>query len=171
MFKTFLDSVLLFLSTAIDSTASDSKCPPGYQLFEQRCLQCNRAMQTWAAAKSSCEQQNASLVTIVSLLQVKFLENCVPSDSWIGLRRPNQGISFAIGFDSWVDGTYAQFINWDPNDSVSTRHNCVMMLKKGGQWQTASCSTMKAYVCEHEMLPWIFLVFRVIFCRYWISCF
>ncbi|KAG0714712.1 C-type lectin domain family 4 member G [Chionoecetes opilio] len=128
-------------------------CEEGWYMFELSCYQVNNDEATWRAAKETCENQGAHLVSISSEGEQGFLEAMVQQSTWIGLKVDGKDDDGKRNF-AWVDSRDFNYTSWsegEPNDHWASfsEEDCVeMRIEYKYLWNDEPCSTDNACVPE-----------------------
>ncbi|XP_016338293.1 macrophage mannose receptor 1-like [Sinocyclocheilus anshuiensis] len=103
---------------------------------------------TWHQARTSCQQQDADLLSISELHEQTYmsgLTNVFGSTLWIGLN----SLDFESGWQ-WSNGNPFRYLNWAPgHPSLEPGLNCaVLNAGKASKWESISCSKKLGYICR-----------------------
>ncbi|XP_063952038.1 C-type mannose receptor 2-like [Lytechinus pictus] len=108
----------------------------------------NRAI--WKDAGMGCQGQKATLVSIHSREENKFVEELVNRHffdaAWTGL---NSHTTSGGGF-RWADGSPADYFQWDEHEPGDEVKMCVKLNAETGGWSLEECDTQMAYVCKRD---------------------
>ena len=131
----------LLYSTAI-------RCEEGWINFQESCyLRVNTKM-TWSEAQTTCEENDANLVTVNSDHEMTFLGSLMKDNGgWNGLHMDEDGETLV-----WSSGENSDYQNWGKWGSkrISKLRNCVHMSEKtkGLKWTLDRCSIKYKFTCE-----------------------
>ncbi|XP_062976933.1 macrophage mannose receptor 1-like [Elgaria multicarinata webbii] len=113
-----------------------------YQINTQSAL-------TWYQARTSCQQQNAELVSITELheqIYLSGLTSIIETDYWIGLN----SLDFESGWQ-WICNHPLRYLNWSPGSpSLETEKMCGSMESKSGKWENIECDQKLGYICKKQ---------------------
>ncbi|XP_023194031.1 macrophage mannose receptor 1-like [Xiphophorus maculatus] len=113
---------------------------------------------TWHAARRTCRNLGAELVSIHSMKEQSWVESYLylaTSDVWTGLN--DLGLP---GMFMWSNEHIVTFTYWapgEPNNHDGFSEDCVEMLHQTGRWNDVSCTELNTYICKmpkaHYPLP------------------
>ncbi|XP_065117892.1 macrophage mannose receptor 1-like isoform X3 [Paramisgurnus dabryanus] len=103
---------------------------------------------TWHQARTSCQQQDADLLSISELHEQSYisgLTDLLGSALWIGLN----SLDFESGWQ-WSNGNPFRYLNWAPgNPSLEPGLNCAALnAGKASKWESLACSKKLGYICR-----------------------
>ncbi|XP_051944921.1 macrophage mannose receptor 1-like [Xyrauchen texanus] len=103
---------------------------------------------TWYQARTSCQQQDADLLSIEELHEQTYISgvtNSLISSLWIGLN----SLDVESGWQ-WSNGNPFRYLNWAPgHPSVVPDLNCaVLNTAKASKWESMACSKKLGYICR-----------------------
>lgn len=124
---------LLLLSTL--ESICDAECPPRWLSFQNSCYKLSDFFEFYENHQIHCEDQGATLVSILSLEENQFVFDQVAlgHTPWLGIHLRD---SFSYDW-IWDDGTPLGYTNWFENgfftESRSGRE-CAYMSSYDGTW-------------------------------------
>ncbi|XP_051524380.1 macrophage mannose receptor 1-like isoform X1 [Myxocyprinus asiaticus] len=103
---------------------------------------------TWHQARTSCQQQNADLLSIAEVHEQTYisgLTNILGSSLWTGLN----SLDFESGWQ-WSNGNPFRYLNWAPgHPSLEPGLNCAALnAGKASKWESMACSKKLGYICR-----------------------
>uniref|UniRef100_A0A8C1LC99 Macrophage mannose receptor 1 n=1 Tax=Cyprinus carpio TaxID=7962 RepID=A0A8C1LC99_CYPCA len=103
---------------------------------------------TWHQARTSCQQQDADLLSISELHEQTYISglmNVFGSTLWIGLN----SLDFESGWQ-WSNGNPFRYLNWAPgHPSLEPGLNCAALnAGKASKWESIACSKKLGYICR-----------------------
>ena len=103
---------------------------------------------TWSDAQTTCEKNDANLVTVNSDHEMTFLGWLMKDNGgWNGLHMDEDGKTLV-----WSSGEHSYYQNWGKLGSkrISKLRNCVHMSEKtkGLKWTLDRCSIKYKFTCE-----------------------
>ncbi|XP_073715679.1 macrophage mannose receptor 1-like isoform X2 [Misgurnus anguillicaudatus] len=103
---------------------------------------------TWHQARTSCQQQDADLLSISELHEQSYISGLTDlfgSALWIGLN----SLDFESGWQ-WSNGNPFRYLNWAPgNPSLEPGLNCAALnAGKASKWESLACSKKLGYICQ-----------------------
>ncbi|XP_051570049.1 macrophage mannose receptor 1-like isoform X2 [Myxocyprinus asiaticus] len=103
---------------------------------------------TWHQARTSCQQQDADLLSIEELHEQTYISgmtNILSSSLWIGLN----SLDFESGWQ-WSNGNPFRYLNWAPgHPSLEPGLNCAALnAGKASKWESMACSKKLGYICR-----------------------
>uniref|UniRef100_A0A3B5KZ46 C-type lectin domain-containing protein n=1 Tax=Xiphophorus couchianus TaxID=32473 RepID=A0A3B5KZ46_9TELE len=104
---------------------------------------------TWHAARRTCRNLGAELVSIHSMKEQSWVESYLylaTSDVWTGLN--DLGLP---GMFMWSNEHIVTFTYWapgEPNNHDGFSEDCVEMLHQTGRWNDVSCTELNTYICK-----------------------
>ncbi|XP_070535731.1 macrophage mannose receptor 1-like [Ptychodera flava] len=130
-------------------TVAPNKCRAGYTHYWNGCYKLLTGSYTWQAARESCTQDQADLVSIEDIYEQAYIETYMYSANkplWIGFNDVDQA-----GTYSWSDGSPVFYTKWGNGEpSVITGEGCVQLGTDGG-WDDTTCSLMTNAVCKYYL--------------------
>nr|XP_039270230.1 uncharacterized protein LOC120344952 [Styela clava] len=119
------------------------KCEDGWRHYSGKCYLFWDQELSQQAANTHCRGKTAELVSIHSQEEQSFIVGHLPSNSWIGLNKISNGVS-------WTDGSTVDYQNW--RDGYSTDDGCVFV-NMVGEWDVAQCAVAKSFICKKDDIP------------------
>uniref|UniRef100_A0AAY4B801 Mannose receptor, C type 2 n=1 Tax=Denticeps clupeoides TaxID=299321 RepID=A0AAY4B801_9TELE len=113
------------------------------------CYQFNfQAALSWSEARTSCQQQGASLLSITKVEEQSYINGLLTGYSaslWMGLN----DLDLTGGWQ-WADSSPLKYMNWEPDQpKYEDEQNCaVIRTETSGRWQNRDCSIALPYVCK-----------------------
>ncbi|XP_002663014.2 macrophage mannose receptor 1 [Danio rerio] len=103
---------------------------------------------TWHQARTSCQQQEADLLSITELHEQSYisgLTNTFGSALWIGLN----SLDFESGWQ-WSNGNPFRYLNWAPgHPSLEPGLTCAALnAGKASKWESMACNKKLGYICR-----------------------
>ncbi|XP_025065881.1 macrophage mannose receptor 1-like isoform X2 [Alligator sinensis] len=103
---------------------------------------------TWHQARTSCQQQNAELLSITEMYEEKYLTDLIDnrrSSLWIGLNSLNSSNGW-----QWVGGSPFRYLNWaSGSPSPDPGKNCaVLNPRRDVKWENKECNKKFGYICK-----------------------
>lgn len=144
MTKRFYDKT--FFMTFADCDTKD-----GWHSFNLACYKIfGEVKMSWNNARQHCEDLNSILATVHSPDENEFVSS-LPTTA-AGFTYAWIGASDAVSEGSWVwvDGkSWGGYENWYGNNPNGGDHgNCGLLMIYNGQWDDASCSLTRPYICK-----------------------
>ncbi|XP_066536490.1 macrophage mannose receptor 1-like [Hoplias malabaricus] len=113
---------------------------------------------TWTEAQKYCRENYTDLATIENQKEMNVLialVNQTSSHHWIGLYKqtvpPGKTITWV-----WSDGSKSSYRTWYPGEPSNGLNEDCVELWKNNQWNDASCSSIKPFVC-YKNIPLILI--------------
>lgn len=132
--------------------ATDGYCPEDWVAFGESCywFATNESRLMYFQALRHCESLNASLVTVLTEKEQKFLLSHLSdatTNLWIGLDHlPNRTWA-------WVDGNAVTYTNWIIGQPRPKGEDCSEILTgtlHPGRWNQVRCNAKRMHVCEKK---------------------
>ena len=118
----------------------------GWRRYGNYCYLRVTTKRTWYAARSYCQRQKASLVSIRNKAENSFVRRLHRGTSWIGyndIRREKQFV--------WTDGSKGGCKFWnngEPNNAGN--EDCTEIGVNNDKWNDAKCSQNKPFTCKKK---------------------
>uniref|UniRef100_H3A816 C-type mannose receptor 2 n=1 Tax=Latimeria chalumnae TaxID=7897 RepID=H3A816_LATCH len=115
------------------------------------CYQFNfKATLSWTEARTSCQQQNADLLSITEIHEQTYINGLITGYSstlWIGLNDLDVN-----GGWQWSDSSPLKYLNWEAEQPDNFQEeNCgVIRTESQGQWQNKDCGIALPYICKKK---------------------
>jgi len=140
-----------FVDLSFDSpTLTTTKCPLGYNLYENSCYKLFTNSLSYTDARSYCKSQGGYLASITKWQQNSWINEVVPSkcaEFWIGGSRSSQNSAF-----KWEDSRNWGYVNFDSNQPSSTGNfvSYIHGTQFGtiGKWRTITNLYKKPFLCQ-----------------------
>ncbi|CAM5094005.1 unnamed protein product [Eretmochelys imbricata] len=112
-----------------------------YQINSQSAL-------TWHQARTSCQQQNAELLSITQMHEQMYLRGLTESMGsalWTGLNR----LDLKSGWQ-WIGGSPFRYLNWAPGSPSPESGKICAALNPGrnAKWENWECDQKLGYICK-----------------------
>ncbi|XP_029115713.1 ladderlectin-like [Scleropages formosus] len=137
----------------MENTSATQGCPSGWQKFNSRCFHYISQKTSWVHAQIHCIRFSASLASIHSLQEYRFVQNVTRRLgnnfplAWIGgTDAPQEGKWI------WVDGTPFDFTKWTPGEPNNRGGENCLEMNFGDQklWNDISCKKYNPSVCARQ---------------------
>uniref|UniRef100_A0A8C9TLX2 Ladderlectin-like n=1 Tax=Scleropages formosus TaxID=113540 RepID=A0A8C9TLX2_SCLFO len=119
----------------MENISATQGCPSGWRRFNSRCFHYVSQKATWADAQIHCTRFSASLASIHSLQEYRFVQNVTRGFgnnfplAWMGgTDAPQEGKWI------WVDGTPFDFTKWAPGEPNNVRGEHCLEMNFGGNF-------------------------------------
>ncbi|KAM8825334.1 C-type mannose receptor 2 [Synchiropus picturatus] len=147
-----LPSICKKPGTKSDGKPQHQDCKKGWKWHSPACYWVGEDLVTFDAARKSCEDHGATLITITNRFEQAFANSLVFGHSgdsfWIGLHnRDNPGTY------RWLSGDDVSYTNWNRDQPVNVRGGCVSMATflATGLWEVRPCDSYKAkFICRQN---------------------
>ncbi|XP_040296244.1 lymphocyte antigen 75 [Bufo bufo] len=127
---------------------SETECPANWTSYNGFCY-VSQEPRTWQEAETSCEKQNASLISLHSLADIELAVTKFQSENkniWSGFHSQSVPPLF-----KWSDGTEVHFTYWDQKEPLppfNVTPNCVSFSGQTGRWHVESCEEKLKSICR-----------------------
>lgn len=131
------------MTTLTQTSGVNSTSSGNYTVFKES--------KNWHDAKQSCVDKGAVMSSVHSSTENEEIKSLFSREScgsmWLGMQR-DKNKSVKEFNDKWVDGSSANYWNWNSGEPNNMSQDCMQMYTSG-KWDDVACSsTMQCYVCS-----------------------